>query len=95
MKMYNNNNHIESCTECSTDQIDSDVEICNECFGLKRQRISENSEYCEYPLQFVKKVWLPLWLVEPEYMIQRTTKTQEDGRCTKNRVGSENISLEL
>ena len=62
-----------SCAECQTDLTDTDVEVCQTCFGLKKARKMEEL-YCPYPFHFIPKKYIPLWLHEPEYMIWHPPK---------------------
>ncbi|KAL8570499.1 hypothetical protein ACOMHN_034534 [Nucella lapillus] len=58
-----------SCQDCQTDLTDSDVEVCQDCFGLRKQKIDTNmDEYCPFPLHFLKKKHVPEWFFEPEYV---------------------------
>lgn len=66
-----------SCADCNSDLTDSEVEVCQNCFGV-RQRKYVDDECCPYPFHFIKKKYLPLWMHEPEYIMSPRPKKKKD-----------------
>ena len=66
-----------SCADCNSDLTDSEVEVCQNCFGLRKQRKNTDDERCPYPFGFIKKKYLPLWMHEPEYIMSPRPKRKK------------------
>ena len=86
----NNTAAQASCADCNLDLTDSEVEVCQTCFGLRKRRNNVDDERCPYPFGFLKKKYLPLWMHEPEYIMsprpKRKKSNPESDQAQENHV---------